>query len=345
MRSTCRAGSISIAPGPSGFTLRSEANGTGSPIDDAGIPLGLTDDDFALVELPFRLSLLREGIHLRVCAFRRQLSRSWLRSRARSNATSRARPADRRGSRHSSGISIRARGGKVRFLSQGSRAVVIWDEVPLFSDFGDREAPDIPDGPCTRAGGSSLTTERWTCRAPSSARFRGSRLGKPWRLTGARPSQVRSRASRYWQRSLRTESVLDEYGDRPHVLQNTRRRLRLPGCVQFDRPRSEQVLPGPRLPGAERHRGNRRADRGLGSVSSARAGGSQRSSTWGGLSRTTRISPFAPIPGLPHSSLLTILAHEIGHRFLAYPKWIDPETGETHEVSPRQAVRALELLL
>ena len=45
--------SISITPGPSGFTLRSEVSGTGSAIDDAGIPLGLNDDDFALVELPF----------------------------------------------------------------------------------------------------------------------------------------------------------------------------------------------------------------------------------------------------------------------------------------------------
>lgn len=37
----------------------------------------------------------------------------------------------------------------------------------------------------------------------------------------------------------------------------------------------------------------------------------------------------APIPGLPHSSLLTILAHEVGHRFLAYAPYIDPETGKT----------------
>ncbi len=39
-------------------------------------------------------------------------------------------------------------------------------------------------------------------------------------------------------------------------------------------------------------------------------------------------SPAAPIRGLPHSSMLTILAHEIGHRFLAYTPFKDPETGE-----------------
>jgi uncharacterized protein (TIGR03437 family) len=38
-------------------------------------------------------------------------------------------------------------------------------------------------------------------------------------------------------------------------------------------------------------------------------------------------SPAAPISGLPHSSLLTILAHELGHRFLAYTPFMDPETG------------------
>lgn len=39
-------------------------------------------------------------------------------------------------------------------------------------------------------------------------------------------------------------------------------------------------------------------------------------------------SPFASIPGLPHASMLTILAHEIGHRFLAYAAFVDPESGE-----------------
>lgn len=38
-------------------------------------------------------------------------------------------------------------------------------------------------------------------------------------------------------------------------------------------------------------------------------------------------SPAAPIRGLPHSSMLTILAHEVGHRFLAYTPFKDPETG------------------
>lgn len=39
-------------------------------------------------------------------------------------------------------------------------------------------------------------------------------------------------------------------------------------------------------------------------------------------------SPAAPIRGLPHDSMLTILAHEVGHRFLAYTPFKDPETGE-----------------
>lgn len=38
-------------------------------------------------------------------------------------------------------------------------------------------------------------------------------------------------------------------------------------------------------------------------------------------------SPYAPLPGLPHGSLLTVLAHEIAHRFLAYPRFLDPATG------------------
>ena len=39
-------------------------------------------------------------------------------------------------------------------------------------------------------------------------------------------------------------------------------------------------------------------------------------------------SPAAPIRGLPHASMLTILAHEVGHRFLAYTPFKDPETGQ-----------------
>ena len=38
-------------------------------------------------------------------------------------------------------------------------------------------------------------------------------------------------------------------------------------------------------------------------------------------------SPAVPISGLPHSTMLTILAHELGHRFLAYTPFKDPETG------------------
>lgn len=34
----------------------------------------------------------------------------------------------------------------------------------------------------------------------------------------------------------------------------------------------------------------------------------------------------APVSGLPHASLLTVLAHEVGHRFLAYPDFLDPAT-------------------
>ena len=38
--------------------------------------------------------------------------------------------------------------------------------------------------------------------------------------------------------------------------------------------------------------------------------------------------PTDPIPGLLGDSMLTVLAHEVGHRHLAYPQFVDPETGE-----------------
>lgn len=36
--------------------------------------------------------------------------------------------------------------------------------------------------------------------------------------------------------------------------------------------------------------------------------------------------PHQPLPNLPHASLLSILAHEVGHRFLAYTAFKDPAT-------------------
>lgn len=42
--------------------------------------------------------------------------------------------------------------------------------------------------------------------------------------------------------------------------------------------------------------------------------------------------PTDPIPGLLGDSMLTVLAHEVGHRHLAYPQFVDPETGEDSDL-------------
>ena len=45
----------------------------------------------------------------------------------------------------------------------------------------------------------------------------------------------------------------------------------------------------------------------------------------GGVDDYPRL-PHQPLPGLPHASMLSILAHEVGHRFLAYTSFTDPAT-------------------
>ena len=44
------------------------------------------------------------------------------------------------------------------------------------------------------------------------------------------------------------------------------------------------------------------------------------------------VDPIEPIPSLLGDTMLSVLAHELGHRYLAYPTFHDPETGEASEL-------------
>ena len=316
--------SISITPGPSGFTLRSEVSGTGSAIDDAGIPLGLNDDDFALVELPFSFPYYGKEytygfvhsdgnftfVNPEPSSFDRNFSRA-------AGGPPRIAPLFR--------DLDPSKGGKVRFLSQGSRAVVTWDEVPQFSSFGI----------------GKRQTFRMVLHESGRIEFDYGALDLPGAVVGTFPGVASRKALAVdWSAPepgpiqgepilaeiFADERVLDEYGI-VHTFFRTHEdaydsllvfNAIGQGASRFSLAHAYPVRND--IEGIGEQIGDWGAFFGSGRRLSAFV-------NMGALSDYPE-SPLAPIPGLPTSSLLTILAHEVGHRFLAYPRWIDPETGE-----------------
>lgn len=319
--------SVSITPGPSGFTLRSEGNGTGSPIDDAGIPLGLNDDDFALVELPFTFPYYgkeytfgfvhSDGNFTFVAPepswFERNFSRA-------AGGPPRIAPLFR--------DLDPSKGGKVRFLSQGSRALVTWDEVPLFSDFGI----------------GKRQTFRMVLHASGRIEFHYGTLDLPGAVVGTFPGDASRKAVAVdWSAPqsgpilgepilaeiFADESVLDEYGI-AHTFLRTHEDA-YDSLIVFNATDHEASRPRASLAHAYPVRND---IEGIGEEIGdwgAYFGSGRRLSAFVNMKALSQYgeSPTAAIPGLPSLTMLTVLAHEVGHRFLAYPKWIDPETGET----------------
>ena len=315
---------ISISTGPTGFTVTVTGDGGGVSIADTGVPIDLDDDDFAVIELPFAFSYYgkeyttgfvhSDGNFTFEFPEPSSLTRNYSRA---AGGPPRIAPLFR--------DLDPSKGGRVRLAIQGNRAILTWYQVPVYSD----------------SGIGNRQTFQLVLDADGTIEFLYGELDLPAAVVGTFPGVAASDAVAVdWSAPpteaiagesilaeiFTDESVLDEFGVvhsfyRSH--DDAYDSLVVFNAVDLAASRFSLAHAYPIRNMVEGIGEN------LGDFGQF-FGSPRRLAEFVNMGDVMNYpnSPLAPIPGLPHSSMLTILAHEIGHRFLAYPRWLDPETGE-----------------
>lgn len=315
---------ITIATDPTGFRVSTTSNDAGFQVDAPGIPIELEDDDYQVVELPFPFPY-----------FGRAFTRGFVHSDGNFTFLFPEPSSFERNYSRAAGGPPRiaplfrdldpSKAGEIRVLAQSTRAVVTWLEVPVFQDegIGARQTIQLvleADGTIEFAYGqldlpagvvgifpgvASRTAVAMDWTAPPSGPIAGAPIlaevfSDEEKLDefGVVHSFFRSHEDAY--DSLIVFNSIDLSASRFSLAHAYPIRNDITGI-------GENIGDWGRFYGSERRLS---AFVNMGSVSDYPS------------------HPTAPITGLPHSSLLTILAHEVGHRFLAYPRWVDPDTGE-----------------
>ncbi len=315
---------ISISPGPNGFAVTTTGEDDNVSVADIGVQVELDDDDFAVIELPFTFSYYgKDYTHGFVHSdgnftFEYPEPSSRLRNYSRAAAyPPRIAPLFR--------DLDPSKGGRVRLSIQGNRAILTWYQVPLYSD----------------SGIGKPQTFQLVLHEGGTIEFLYGELDLPSALVGtfAGVSQ-REAVAVDWSAppsdSIPDEPILAEYFVEERVLDEF-------GIIHsFFRSHEDAYdtlivfnaigQSASRFSLAHAYPVRNMVEgigEGLGDFGRF-YGSERRLAEFVNMGDVLDypVSPLAPIPGLPHSTLLTTLAHEIGHRHLAYPTWIDPETGE-----------------
>ena len=315
---------ISISSGPAGLTVATAGEDANVSIEDIGVPIDLDDDDFAVIELPFTFPYYgsdyshgfvhSDGNFTFEFPEPSSLARNYSRA---AGGPPRIAPLFR--------DLDPSKGGRVRLSIQGNRAILTWYQVPLYSD----------------TGIGKRQTFRLELDADGTIEFLYGELDLPSAVVGTFPGVAEREAVAVdWSAPpsdsiqgepilaeiFTDEGVLDEFGVvhsffRSH--EDAYDSLIVFNAIDVSASRFSLAHAYP----------VRNDIAGIGeSIGDFGQffGSPRRLSAFVNMGSVSGypISPLAPIAGLPHSSLLTILAHEVGHRFLAYPTWMDPETGE-----------------
>ena len=316
---------ITIDPGPDGFTISGGTLPAASPVEGLGLPIKLDDDDFAVVELPFSFPF-----------YDAEYTRGFVHSDgnltfAYPDSASTARSYDRAvlGPPRIAPLFRDldpSKGGGVRMAVEGDRVRLTWHEVPLFANvgIGSRQTFQVvleSDGTIEFRYGHLDTTVGVVGIFPGLADrgavpvdWSGSEtttvadqpiLAEEFRdETGLDDVAVASTFYRDHEDAYDALVVFNDLGLRAlstalayaHVVRNDIEGIGMPLTdegAHFGSPRRLSMFVN------------------MGAVSSYPG------------------SPLAPISRAQNESLLTTLAHELGHRFLAHAPWRDPETGET----------------
>ncbi len=315
---------VTIKPGPAGFTVQGSALSAGMAVEPTGIPIPMDDDDFAVVEFPFAFPYYEENY-----------DRGFVHSDG--NFTFVIPEASRRERNYSRAVGGPPRiapffqdldpsqGGQVSTIVEGSSVTVTWYDIPLWQD----------------TGLGSRQTFQMTLKSDGSIEFRYGSLDSPHGVVGIFPGPVdRDAVYVNWSDTapetvpagaIIAEVFSDKEGmDEFAIVQEFYRHHEdaYDTLILFN----DLSLPASRASLAHAWP-IRNYVEGIGdSIIDAGEyfGSPRRLAAFVNMGATSSYpaSPLARISTLPdNSSLLTVLAHELGHRFLAYATWKDPESG------------------
>ena len=316
--------SITITPERDSFRVAVSTFPEGAPIPEEGTPLDLEDDDFKLVELPFEFPYYGSSHDSLFVNSDGNLTFVYPEASSRPRNYSRAAYGPARIAPLFRDLDP-SRGGSVRVAATSDALTVAWHAVPLFTE-GPVGDPQTFQVTIQRDGGIEFRYGDLTLLDAVVGLFSGEALSG---FTAVDWSSVESElfdADSILAEVFVSDPVIDEFAIVHSFYRNHEDAYDT--VIVFndlDMDASDFSLA---------HAYTVRNEiRGIGEFiyDSGRVFGSPRRLSsfvnMGALSGYPA-SPAAPIRGLPHSSMLTILAHEIGHRFLAYTPFKDPETGE-----------------
>lgn len=316
--------SIAITPERDSFRVAVSRFPEGAPLPEEGTPLDLEDDDFQLVELPFEFSYYGSShdslfVHSDGnLTFVYPEASSWPRSYSRAaEGPARIAPLFR--------DLDPSRGGRVRVAATSEALTVAWHAVPLFTEgpIGDRQTFQVT---IHRGGSIEFRYGNVNLLDAVVGLFSGQAMSSAVAVDWSSVESELFDAGSILAEVFESDSAIDEF-EVVHTFYRTHEDAYDAVIVFNDLDMNASDL-------SLAHAYTVRNEvRGIGELiydSGPLFGSPRRLSSFvnmGALSDYPA-SPAAPIRGLPHDSMLTILAHEVGHRFLAYTPFKDPETGE-----------------
>lgn len=316
--------SITITPEQDSFRVAVSTFPEGAPLPEEGTPLDLEDDDFKLVELPFEFPYYGSSHDSLFVNSDGNLTFVYPEASSRPRNYSRAAYGPARIAPLFRDLDP-SRGGSVRVAATSEALTVAWHAVPLFTE-GPVGDPQTFQVTIHRDGGIEFRYGDLTLLDAVVGLFSGEALSGVAAVDWSSVESELFDADSILAEVFVSDPEIDEFAVVHSFYRNHEDAYDT--VIVFndlDMDASDFSLA---------HAYTVRNEiRGIGEFiyDSGRVFGSPRRLSsfvnMGALSGYPA-SPAAPIRGLPHSSMLTILAHEIGHRFLAYTPFRDPETGE-----------------
>lgn len=316
--------SITITPEQDSYRVAVSTFPEGAPIPEEGTPLDLEDDDFKLVELPFEFPYYGSSHDSLFVNSDGNLTFVYPEASSRPRNYSRAAYGPARIAPLFRDLDP-SRGGSVRVAATSEALTVAWHAVPLFTE-GPVGDPQTFQVTIHRDGGIEFRYGTLTLLDAVVGLFSGEALSGVAAVDWSSVESELFDADSILAEVFVSDPEIDEFAVVHSFYRNHEDAYDT--VIVFndlDMDASDFSLA---------HAYTVRNEiRGIGEFiyDSGRVFGSPRRLSsfvnMGSLSGYPA-SPAAPIRGLSHSSMLTILAHEIGHRFLAYTPFRDPETGE-----------------
>ena len=313
---------VTIAPGEDGFTVSAAELMFEVASAERGLPVSLDDDDFALVEFPFSFPYFEETYDYAFVHSDGNVTFNWPEPSSTARNFSRAVGGPPRIAPLFRDLDP-SKGGKVRFESLSDKVIVTWYQVPVF----------------VSEGTGAVQTFQVELAESGTIEFRYGSLSADGAVVGIMPGDASKVADvvdwsattagsytsdRILAEIFSSESVLDEFAVAQAFFsthEDVFDQLIFFNDLDFDASESSLAHAWPvrnEVRGINQDIGS--FGRYLGSP--RRLSGFVNMGSF----ENYPANPYASIRGLPTSSMLTILAHEIGHRFLAYPEFTDPAT-------------------